>query len=245
MYSTVTGSSTLNHQGDIAVSKLLTSPCGGKSSCEAESSIWDRATAQTTFDGSKAVGGVSDLQLQALDHLLSGKTIQATADLIGVNERTIRRWQQQPEFITEYKSIKRSNFEAITERLRKMAEKAADNLERLMNSENESVALRANRAVLQLAKETAASMKLESQIEELEILKAYLTEDLENTKAEHEANVQTFKKDSAKMLDYAKELEKMRAALIAGTFRRPTWIPKESWEQIIQANYHAPAISRS
>ena len=49
----------------------------------------------------------------------------------------------------------------------------------------------------------------------------------------------------AKMLDYAKELEKMRAALIAGTFRRPTWIPKESWEQIIQANYHAPAISRS
>ena len=45
---------------------------------------------------------LSEIQELAIPHLVSAKSVSETADLIGVNRKTIYRWMEDPTFRDEY-----------------------------------------------------------------------------------------------------------------------------------------------
>jgi hypothetical protein len=91
---------------------------------------------------------LSEQQLTAIEHLIVGSTKKGAAEAVGVAPYTVSRWFQQPEFMATLNERRQDIYEANTERLRSLAAKALDVVEDALDSDSESVRLKAASQVL-------------------------------------------------------------------------------------------------
>ena len=86
---------------------------------------------------------LSAKQLQALPHLVSGKTFANAATAADVSERTVYRWMNDPEFKSAYLTMREVETEIASAELRGLKFKAAITLSRAMDHEDPDISLRA------------------------------------------------------------------------------------------------------
>jgi len=79
-------------------------------------------------------GNLSPRQAKAVGFLLAGCSIIETAGKCGVNEKTVRRWLNSPDFASQLKTGKRQVLERVEMRLVGTAERAVGVLVELLNS---------------------------------------------------------------------------------------------------------------
>ena len=82
---------------------------------------------------SKKETPLSAKQLQALPHLVSGKTFANAATAADVSERTIYRWMNDPDFKSAYLALREVEADIARAELRGLALKAAITLSRAMD----------------------------------------------------------------------------------------------------------------
>ena len=68
----------------------------------------------------------------ALEHLLAGKTVAETADLIGSRRETVWRWTKKREFSNIIEAHKQAHLEALSDKMGAMADSAVGVLESIM-----------------------------------------------------------------------------------------------------------------
>jgi predicted transcriptional regulator len=100
--------------------------------------------------------------------LASGRTVRETSDETLVSQRTIFRRLGDPEFVRRVNEARAEMFSQAVGRLAAITGKAATRLEELFQSESDSVALGACRAVLELGAKLRETVELEQRIAELE-----------------------------------------------------------------------------
>ena len=98
---------------------------------------------------------LSAKQLQALPHLVSGKTFTNAATAADVTERTVYRWMNEPEFKSAYLALREVEANIARAELRGLALKAAITLSRAMDNEDPNISLRAAQTAVK------ASVKVE------------------------------------------------------------------------------------
>ena len=98
---------------------------------------------------------LSAKQLQALPHLVSGKTFANAANAADVSERTIYRWMNDPDFKSAYLALREVEADIARAELRGLALKAAITLSRAMDNEDPNISLRAAQTAVK------ASVKVE------------------------------------------------------------------------------------
>ena len=106
---------------------------------------------------------LNEAQVQAIEHLIAGKSKKATAEAVGVVPYTVSRWFQEAEFVAALNTRRLDVQQANVERLRSMAEKALGVLE----DANPKVRLQAAMQILQAVKLTelpAPSDKTEAEM---------------------------------------------------------------------------------
>ena len=86
---------------------------------------------------------LSAKQLQALPHLVSGKTFANAATAADVSERTIYRWMNDPEFKSAYLAMREVEADIASAELRGLRFKAAITLSRAMDHEDPNISVRA------------------------------------------------------------------------------------------------------
>jgi transposase-like protein len=107
-------------------------------------------------------------QHKAIAVLLTGATMPEVARQIGVNERTLFRWQNDPTFKAELDRQRRELAQQALASLQGLADRAVTRLGRLIDSESESVALRACQFVLEQAREHIELHDLAERVSDLE-----------------------------------------------------------------------------
>lgn len=98
---------------------------------------------------------LSAKQLQALPHLVSGKTFANAATAADVSERTIYRWMNDPDFKSAYLALREVEADIARAELRGLGLKAAITLSRAMDNEDPNISLRAAQTAVK------ASVKVE------------------------------------------------------------------------------------
>ena len=171
---------------------------------------------------------LTPIQRKAVVSLLKGTSITDTAQICGIEEWTLRTWLRIPEVDELYSIGRQQNIDSLTATIQAAALKAAATLVRLSESDNPSIQTRAAKALVQLANTAkAAAQKAQVAAEVAKARQEDLTVELNQIKTSLGAG--------------AKNWEKIRTSLVHGTFRRPGWLPRESWERIINANYAVSA----
>jgi predicted transcriptional regulator len=104
---------------------------------------------------------------QAIGILLTSKTIQQAADTLGVDERTVRKWLEDPAFLAEYKAAKRKCLDQTIMSIQAMNLKALDSLEKILDGNDPKLYTAAAKAVLDLNFKVIQIEELQTQIDEL------------------------------------------------------------------------------
>ena len=106
---------------------------------------------------------LSRAQLLAIPHLAAGSSIRATADTIGVSERSIRRWLRQPEFAAALREAEKEVWNATVRKLRALGERAVRALGRVLEDPGAtpSARIQAARAILDGIAKAEALARLE------------------------------------------------------------------------------------
>ncbi len=109
-------------------------------------------------------------QQKALAALLTEPTILAAADKVGVNERTLHRWLEEPAFDTAYRTARREAVRQAIARLQQVSSAAVSVLETVMNDGDEKGATRvaAAKTVLETAIRAVELEDLAARLSELE-----------------------------------------------------------------------------
>jgi phage terminase small subunit len=107
-------------------------------------------------------------QHKAITALLTGANCPDVARQIGVNERTVQRWQNDPTFKAELDRQRRQLAEQALSALQGLTDRAVARLGRLIDSESESVALRACQFVIEQTREHIELEDLQLRVERLE-----------------------------------------------------------------------------
>jgi hypothetical protein len=110
---------------------------------------------------------LSRKQEAALVALLSEPTVRKAAAVVGVNEKTLREWMQDPGFAAAWRKARRKAFEAAIGRLQKLAERAAVTLGKNLKAAKEADQIRAAALILKLALEGVKVEDLALQVEQL------------------------------------------------------------------------------
>jgi putative ubiquitin-RnfH superfamily antitoxin RatB of RatAB toxin-antitoxin module len=100
--------------------------------------------------------------------LAAGATVREAAEQAGVGERTADRRLADADFRRAVSEARGRMFDAARGRLASLAGKAAETLQRLMESDKPTVALAAAKAVSELGPRLRKSTELEEQISRLE-----------------------------------------------------------------------------
>lgn len=115
-----------------------------------------------------ADGGLTPRQQKAVAALLSKPTILAAAKSIGISERTLWGWMQQPAFKRELKLAQKQMFEAAVIGLTRSTTKAIQTLVKNLGTKGEhSVQVRAAKVLLDKAVQVQAMADLQAEVAEL------------------------------------------------------------------------------
>lgn len=111
----------------------------------------DDTTSKTTK--SDKIRQLSQEQMNAIEHLLQGKSDAATAEAVGVARQTIWEWRNRsPVFIAELNSRRYELWDEARERLKALANRSLDVIERNLDSEDPKASLMAAQYVLKSTK---------------------------------------------------------------------------------------------
>ena len=100
--------------------------------------------------------------------LASGLTVVAAAEQAQVSESTVHRRLKQPAFRRLVARLRNQMLEAALGRMAENMTRAADKVARLLDSDNEAIALRAARTLLSLGLRLRDSVELADRIDEIE-----------------------------------------------------------------------------
>ncbi|HWB07951.1 MAG TPA: helix-turn-helix domain-containing protein [Pirellulales bacterium] len=100
--------------------------------------------------------------------LAAGATVREAAAQVGVSERTAYRRLADADFRRAVTEARERIFDAVRGRLAGLASKAAETLERLMESDKPAEALRAAKAVLELGPRLREATEREERVSRLE-----------------------------------------------------------------------------
>ncbi|HYT92220.1 MAG TPA: hypothetical protein VEL76_26125 [Gemmataceae bacterium] len=111
---------------------------------------------------------LSRVQERAIMALLTQPTVLKAAEKIGVNEKTLRKWMQIPEFIDAWRAARREMFEGALGNLQALAGKAVRALEKNLRAERPADQIRAALGILEHGRKSAELEDLVRRVEELE-----------------------------------------------------------------------------
>jgi hypothetical protein len=111
-------------------------------------------------------------QEQAIAALLSTSTIGEAAKACSVNDATMWRWLQLPDFQAAYRAARRQVVERAITELQAAASEAVETLKRNLTCENPAVEIRAAQIVLEQAVRGVELIDLQERVERLEGLLA-------------------------------------------------------------------------
>ncbi|HUY88693.1 MAG TPA: hypothetical protein VMV10_08160 [Pirellulales bacterium] len=100
--------------------------------------------------------------------LASGATIDAAAERAGCSPRTVSRRLADAAFARQISTVRGHLFAAATGRLANAAAKAADKLEKLLESPQDHVAYAAAKSILELGAKLRDAAEIEQRIAQLE-----------------------------------------------------------------------------
>ena len=118
---------------------------------------------------------ISELTLkqeQLITALLSLPTITAAAEVVGINERTARRWLKKPQIQEAYKAAREKVFDEAIASLKASASDAVDTLKNNLSGMEvpPAVQVRAAQIILELAIELHEMNDLRQKVAELDML---------------------------------------------------------------------------
>ncbi len=115
---------------------------------------------------------LSRTQEKAIAALLSAPTIGEAAKACGVNDATMWRWLQLPDFAAQYRLARRQVVERAISELQAATGEAVEALRRNLHCENPGVEIRAAQIVLEQAIRGVELIDLQERVERLESLLA-------------------------------------------------------------------------
>jgi hypothetical protein len=118
----------------------------------------------------KSESGLTSKQQAAIVALLGQPTLKEAAQAIAINEATLWRWLQQPEFQTAYREARRETVRHAIVRLQQHAAEAVDTLHKVMTTEGTAAPVRvsAAKAILEYSMKAVEIEDLASRLEALE-----------------------------------------------------------------------------
>jgi transposase-like protein len=124
----------------------------------------------TSKKNSKAETGLTAKQQAAIVALLGQPTLKEAAQAAGINETTLWRWLQQPEFQTAYREARREAVRHAIVRLQQHASKAVDTLHDVMvdGGAAPQVRVSAARSILEYSMKAVEIEDLAARLEALE-----------------------------------------------------------------------------
>jgi len=107
---------------------------------------------------------------EAIQALLTKRTLEEAAVAIGITKRTLGRWLQMPEFRDAYRKARRDAFSQASARLQQASAAAASLLAKMMLDQNQpaSVRVRAADRILERAKQSLELEDIEARLSALE-----------------------------------------------------------------------------
>jgi len=105
---------------------------------------------------------------KALAVLLESASITEAAAKCGLNEKTLRRYLDDEDFRTDYRSARRVVFEQNIVRLQSLHSGAVLTLERNLNCENPSVEVRAAQIIIEASRKDFETLDVLQRLEMLE-----------------------------------------------------------------------------
>jgi hypothetical protein len=105
---------------------------------------------------------------QAIAALLESPTITEAAQVVGVGEKTLRRWLAEPEFQAAYRDARQEAVRMAVGRLQGLLVKATETLERTMSCNSPAIELRAAVAVIEQGFKGAELLDLAERLAALE-----------------------------------------------------------------------------
>ena len=106
---------------------------------------------------------------QLIGALLTHPSIEAAARAVGIGEVTAYRWMRDPEFIRQYREVRREGLRQTTARLQIAAAEAVTALAEIQRSgESESARVAAARAILEHAMRAVDLEDVQQRLDEIE-----------------------------------------------------------------------------
>jgi hypothetical protein len=115
---------------------------------------------------------LSRTQEKAIAALLSTRTIGEAAKVCGVNDATLWRWLQLPDFQAAYRAARRQVVERAITELQAATGEAVETLKRNLHCENPAVEIRAAQIIIEQAIKGVELIDLQERVERLENLLA-------------------------------------------------------------------------
>lgn len=107
-------------------------------------------------------------QQRGLAHLLAEPSIATAARAARINERTMRRWLEEPEFERAYRAGRRRLIDTVLARLQATGDEAVQALARNLHSEKDSVQVSAAKAIIEQLVKVGELLDLADRVAELE-----------------------------------------------------------------------------
>jgi len=106
---------------------------------------------------------------KAIEALGFGLSVADASDKAGVTRKTVYRWLELEDFESSVLERQKCTLERVSKRLSALALQGLETLSELMQSENETIRLRASSAVLSRFTEILELLRLEKRLEVLEV----------------------------------------------------------------------------
>lgn len=104
----------------------------------------------------------------AIIALLESQTIQKAAQKVGISERTLFNWLQEPEFQAAYRAARSRLFESNLSKLQKLSTLAMNTLKRNLKCGNPLAEIAAARSILSYSVKAAEMFDVMARIDAVE-----------------------------------------------------------------------------
>jgi hypothetical protein len=111
---------------------------------------------------------VTPRQRKAVESLLTTGDKSQAAELAGVKRQTIYKWLKQPEFQQALREAEAEALKGLSQALARLGSKAADTLDKSMDTDSDRVRVRAADIVLQRLLQLRELIDLDARVRELE-----------------------------------------------------------------------------